>query len=205
MATAAVPPVDDRIVHQIPLADIRPSPRNPRQRLDGLDELAESLRTHGLLQPVVVGRRGRGYELIAGHRRLEAARRLGWAEIAAVVRDETDDQAYILTLVENLQREDLQPREEAAALEVLVRERGWSTRQVGEAIKRSHIYVSRRLRVFDDPMLAPLSYGASCQSAQQRNCYVNPTPSSAESLLPRQHASNGTKAQRDGLSQPGGT
>ena len=150
------PPVDDRLVHALPIASIQPSPRNPRQHIGDVEELAESLQAHGLLQPVVVRRRGRGYELIAGHRRLEAARRLGWAEIAAVVRDETDDQAYILTLVENLQREDLQPREEAAALEVLVRERGWSTRQVGEAIKRSHIYVSRRLRVFDDPALAPL-------------------------------------------------
>jgi ParB family chromosome partitioning protein len=176
MATAAVPPVDDRIVHQIPLADIRPSPRNPRQRLDGLDELAESLRTHGLLQPVVVGRRGRGYELIAGHRRLEAARRLGWAEIAAVVRDETDDQAYILTLVENLQREDLQPREEAAALEVLVRERGWSTRQVGEAIKRSHIYVSRRLRVFDDPTLAPLALRSELPVSTAEELLREPDP-----------------------------
>jgi ParB family chromosome partitioning protein len=80
---------------------------------------------------------GNGYELIAGHRCLEAAKLLGWSEIVAVVRDETDDQAYILTLVENLQREDLSPREEAAALEVLVRERGWCIRQVGEAIKRS--------------------------------------------------------------------
>jgi ParB family chromosome partitioning protein len=124
--------------------------------LDGIDELADSLRAHGLLQPIVVRRLGGTYELIAGHRRLEAARLLGWTEIAAVVRDDTDDQAYILTLVENLQREDLTPKEEAAALEVLVRERGWTTRQVGEAIKRSHIYVSRRLRVFDDPVLAPL-------------------------------------------------
>jgi ParB family chromosome partitioning protein len=138
------------------MASIQPSPRNPRQQVDGIAELADSLREHGLLQPVVVRRCGTGYELIAGHRRLEAARVLGWTEIAAVVRDETDDQAYILTLVENLQREDLTPKEEAAALEVLVRERGWTTRQVGEAIKRNHTYVSRRLRVFDDPVLAPL-------------------------------------------------
>jgi ParB family chromosome partitioning protein len=149
------PPIDDRLVDSLPIASIRPSGRNPRQRLD-VDELAESLRAHGLLQPIVVRRRGSGYELIAGHRRYEAARRLGWSEIAAVVRDETDEHAYILTLVENLQREDLEPKEEAAALEVLVRERGWSTRQVGEAIKRSHIYVSRRLRVFEDDVLAPL-------------------------------------------------
>jgi ParB family chromosome partitioning protein len=109
-----------------------------------------------LLQPVVVRRVNSAYELIAGHRRLAAAKQLGWRQIAAVVRNESDDQAYLLTLTENLQREDLSPKEEAAALEVLVRERGWTTRQVGEAIKRSHIYVSRRLRVFEDPVLAPL-------------------------------------------------
>jgi len=115
--------------------------------------------------------RGRGYEMIAGHRRLEAARRLGWTEIAAVLRDESDDQAYILTLVENLQREDLQPKEEAAALEVLVRDRAAGpTRQVGEAIKRSHIYVSRRLRVFDDPALAPLVLQNSGQYLPRSCC-----------------------------------
>jgi ParB family chromosome partitioning protein len=156
VAAAAVPPVDDRLVHQVPLAAIRPSPRNPRLALEGIDELATSLSDHGLLQPVVVRRLDEGYELIAGHRRLEAARRLDWLTIAAVERDETRERAYILTLVENLQREDLTPKEEAAALEVLIRERGWSTRQVGEAIKRSPIYVSRRLRVFEDDVLAPL-------------------------------------------------
>jgi ParB family chromosome partitioning protein len=129
------------------------NPRNPRQRVEAIAELADSLREHGQLQPIVVRPIAGGYEVIAGHRRLEAARLLGWTEIAAIVRDVTDDQAYILMLVENLQREDLTPREEAAALEVLVRERGWSTRQVGEAIKRSHIYVSRRLRVFEDEIL----------------------------------------------------
>src|ERR1700682_2941963 len=84
-AIDARPPVDDRLVHSLPPASIRPSKRNPRQRID-VDELAESLRAHGLLQPIVVRRRGAGYELIAGHRRYEAARRLGWSEIAAVVR-----------------------------------------------------------------------------------------------------------------------
>ena len=149
--------VDDRVAHLVALADIRPSPYNPRRALDGIAELAASLAEHGLLQPLVVRQVGpHNYELIAGHRRLEAARTLGWTEIAVSVREETAEQAYILTLVENLQREDLTPREEAAALEVLLRERGWTTRQVGEAIKRSHAYVSRRLRVFEDEALAPL-------------------------------------------------
>jgi ParB family chromosome partitioning protein len=156
-AVAERPPVDDRPSLLLRIEAIRPSPRNPRRMLDGLDELAQSLAAYGLLQPVVARQLDDGgYELIAGHRRLAAAQRLGWTEIAAVVRHETPDQAYLLTLTENLQREDLSPREEASALEVLVRERGWSTRQVGEAIKRSHMYVSRRLRVFDDPVLAPL-------------------------------------------------
>ena len=156
VAAAAHRPIDDRPSDYIAVDQVQVSPRNPRHKVEGLDELAASLQEYGLLQPVVVRRVNGAYELIAGHRRLAAAKQLGWPQIAAVVRDETDDQAYLLTLTENLQREDLSPREEAAALEVLVRERGWTTRQVGEAIKRNHTYVSRRLRVFEDPVLAPL-------------------------------------------------
>lgn len=148
--------MQDRIVYEVSVADIAPSPRNPRRKLDGLDELAESIRAHGLLQPIVVRTLTDGYELIAGHRRLAAVQALGWTRVPAVVREENGDDAYILTLVENLQREDLSPKEEAEALEVLVRERGWSTRQVGLAIKRGPMYVSRRLRVFEDDTLAPL-------------------------------------------------
>jgi ParB family chromosome partitioning protein len=155
-ASKAVPAAPDRTVHDISIDTIGSSARNPRHQLRGIDDLAASLEAYGLLQPVVVRRVDQGHELIAGHRRLAAALRLGWTQIAAVVRHEEADDAYLLTLTENLQREDLTPSEEAAALEVLVRERGWSTRQVGTAIKRSHAYVSRRLRVFEDVVLAPL-------------------------------------------------
>jgi ParB family chromosome partitioning protein len=180
-----VPPVDDRLVHRLSLNSIEPSPRNPRQHADGISELADSLRAHGLLQPVVVRHRHPGYELIAGHRRFEAAKVLGWTEIAAVVRDETDEQAYILTLVENLQREDLSPKEEAAALEVLVRERGWTTRQVGEAIKRNHTYVSRRLRVFEDPVLAPLVLERKLPVSTAEELLRAPDATSREDLATR--------------------
>jgi ParB family chromosome partitioning protein len=146
---------------RIPLAQIDPSPRNPRQRLD-VDELAASIRAYGLLQPIVVRRAGVRYELVAGHRRLVALQALAtmepaearWREVEAVVRHANEDQAYLLTLTENLQRSDLAPREEAAALEVLVRQEGWSVRRVAEVIHRDPLYVSRRLRVFDDPILA---------------------------------------------------
>jgi len=135
---------------------IQSSPRNPRRGLPNIEELADSIRVHGLLQPVVLRPLDDGFEVVAGHRRLAAVRTLGWSEIPAVVREVDDGEAFLLTLVENLQRSDLSAREESGALEALVRERGWSTRQVAEAIKRSPAYVSKRLRVFEDPVLAPL-------------------------------------------------
>ena len=134
---------------------VKANERNPRQRMRGVPELASSMKTYGLLQPVVVRPVEGGYVLLAGHRRVAAARSLGWESIPAIVRPATDDEAYLLTIVDNLQRQDLSPREESAALEALVRERGWSTRQVAAAISRSQAFVSKRLRVFDDPALGP--------------------------------------------------
>jgi ParB family chromosome partitioning protein len=146
---------DSLDVQQLPLADIEESGRNPRAQLQDMDELVTSIDAHGLLQPIVVRRKGRHFQLIAGHRRLEAMRRLNWATAPAIVRTAGSDDAFILLLVENLQRSDLRPGEESAALEALVRERGWSTRQVATSIGRSQAYVSKRLRVFEDPLLAP--------------------------------------------------
>jgi ParB family chromosome partitioning protein len=103
------------------------------------------------------------YHLIAGHRRLAALKlladrdpRKSRSQVPVVVREEDIDQAYLLTLVENLQREDLSPREEAEALGRLVRKRRWTTRQVAAAIHRSQPYVSRRLRVYEDKILRTL-------------------------------------------------
>jgi ParB family chromosome partitioning protein len=134
-----------------------------------LDELAASIQAHGLLQPVVVRPVDDGYVLLAGHRRTEAARLLGWETIPAIVRHAADDEAYLLTVVDNLQRQDLSPREESAALEVLVREHRWSTRQVAAAISRSQAFVSKRLRVFDEPIIGPavLSNNLSVSAAEE--------------------------------------
>jgi ParB family chromosome partitioning protein len=153
----------------LPLSSITSSSRNPRRRLLDVPELAASIQAYGLLQPVVVRPRGDAYVLLAGHRRVEAARSLGWETIPAIVRPATDDEAYLLTIVDNLQRQDLTPREESAALEVLVREHGWSTRQVAAAISRSQAFVSKRLRVFDDPTLGPavLSNDLSVSAAEE--------------------------------------
>ena len=101
----------------IPIAQIRPNPYQPRREFhpDELADLESSLRTNGLLQPVTVrpAPNGNGFELIAGERRFRAAARLGWTEIAAVVRPTDDRAALTLAMVENLQRADLDPIEEA--------------------------------------------------------------------------------------------
>jgi ParB-like chromosome segregation protein Spo0J len=91
------------------------------------------------------------------------------AKQARAQRDAAEDEAYLLTLVENLQRQDLSPREESLALEVLVRERGWSTRQVAAAIERSQAYVSKRLRIFEDPSIGPavLAHDLSLSAAEE--------------------------------------
>ncbi len=104
---------------------------------------------------MVVRKKGKKYELIAGHRRVAAVQSIDWAEVPAIVREESAERAYLLTLVENLQRDDLTPREEADALAELVRARNWSTHQVADAINRSQAYVSKRIRVFDDELLRP--------------------------------------------------
>jgi ParB family transcriptional regulator, chromosome partitioning protein len=147
---------------QISSISVEPS-TNPRRRLRDIDELAASIRDHGLLQPLLVRRDKSGvYTLIAGHRRLAALQKLAeesasdaWSQVPVVIREEDPDQAYVLTLVENLQREDLTAAEESEALGRLVRERRWTTRQIASAIQRSQTHVSRRLRVYEDKALRP--------------------------------------------------
>src|SRR5438105_15596123 len=83
-------PAHEMAIHWLPLEAITASQRNPRRKLGGIDELAASLDAHGILQPVIVRPVDGHYELVAGHRRVQAARRLGWRQIAAIVRSETD-------------------------------------------------------------------------------------------------------------------
>jgi ParB/RepB/Spo0J family partition protein len=108
---------------------------------------------YGLQQPISVRAVGERYLLTSGLRRLQAARMLRWQDILAFVRSVDADHAYLLDLIENLQREDLTAQEEADALGELVRTRGWTLQQVADAIKRSVTYVSRRVRIFEDPEL----------------------------------------------------
>jgi ParB family chromosome partitioning protein len=111
------------------IESIHPSARQPRKHFDEarLDELAETIRNQGIIQPLVVrNREGGGFELVAGERRWRAAQRAGLHQVPAVVRETTESQAFELALVENLQREDLNPIEEAEAYQYMVAEHGYT-------------------------------------------------------------------------------
>ena len=139
----------------IAVTDIHRSPYQPRRHFDeaALGELARSVKAQGLVQPVVVRQRpDGGYELIAGERRLGAAGLAGLDAVPALVRDATDEQALALALVENIQREDLKPLEEAEALRRLREEFGLTQQAVAEAVGKSREAVANLLRLLN---LAP--------------------------------------------------
>ncbi len=150
-------------VELLPLDRIRPSPVQPRQEIspESLEELVASIRAHGILQPVVVRPVGDEYELVAGERRWRAARSAGLDRIPAIVRPLSDAQALQVALVENLQREDLNPVERARAFRRLVTEFGLTQRQVAEAVGMSQPAVANALRLLSlpDPILRSIEEG----------------------------------------------
>ncbi len=137
---------------EIPLEKIAPNPQQPRTQFDreGIEELAASIRRHGLLQPIVVSRKGDGFELVAGHRRVLAARAAGKTSIPAVVREDVSDRLE-LALVENLQRTDLNAIETARAYKLLMETYDLTQEQLGERVGKSRSHVANMLRALSAP------------------------------------------------------
>jgi ParB family chromosome partitioning protein len=133
----------------IETARIRPGRYQPRTLMDeqALADLAQSIRSQGLLQPVVVRPVERGYELIAGERRWRAAQMAGLTQVPAVVREVPDDAALVMALIENIQREDLNPMEEAAGVQRLIDEFRMTHEQAADAVGRSRSATSNLLRL----------------------------------------------------------
>jgi len=137
---------------ELTISDIVRGRYQPRRDFDqsSLEELAASIRTQGIMQPVVVRPRAQGgYELIAGERRWRAAQLAGLDTIPAVIRDVSDEQASAMALIENIQREDLNPLEEAQALERLKNEFGLTQQQVADAVGKSRAAVTNLLRLLN--------------------------------------------------------
>ena len=140
-------------LREIALADIRPNPFQPRTqfREEDIDELKESLAANGLLQPITVRPAGAGFELIAGERRLRAAMALGWQQISAIVRSIDDKAALTLALVENLQRADLNPIEEAEGYQRLAKEFELSAEEIAHAVGKARTTIVNSLRLLGLP------------------------------------------------------
>jgi ParB family chromosome partitioning protein len=137
---------------EIPLESIAPNPQQPRTQFEpqGIEELAASIRRHGVLQPIVVSRTGAGYELVAGHRRVLASRVAGKTTIPAVVRDDVRDRLE-LALVENLQRADLNAIETARAYKLLMETYDLTQEQVADRVGKSRSQVANMLRTLTAP------------------------------------------------------
>lgn len=138
---------------EVALSLVRPNPFQPRAGFEeeGLEELAGSIRQNGLLQPLVVRPSGSGWEIVAGERRFRALQRLGWEKVPVVVRELSDEQMLVLALVENLQREDLSPLEEAVGYRQLIDGFGLTQKEVARRIGRDRSTVANTLRLLALP------------------------------------------------------
>jgi ParB family transcriptional regulator, chromosome partitioning protein len=147
--TPLAPPVERRI----PIADIRPNPHQPRRFFDEerIAELAESVRHQGILQPLVVRKLDQGYELIIGERRLRAAQRAGFDRVPVIVKEATDAESMEMALVENIQREELTPIEEALAYRQLMDELHLTQEEVAARVGKSRPVITNLLRVLNLP------------------------------------------------------
>lgn len=140
-------------VRQIPISKIVPNPRQPRARFseEPLDDLVASIREHGVMQPVTVRPRGEVFELIAGERRFRAGQKAGLSTLPALVRHASDQEAYMLALVENLQREDLNPIEEALGYRRLAEDFTLTQEQISQKVGKNRATVANALRLLDLP------------------------------------------------------
>jgi ParB family chromosome partitioning protein len=140
-------------IASIPIAEIQPNPLQPRTVIDAahLEELANSIETHGIIQPLLVRRKDSQYELIAGERRLRAAKLAGLAEVPVIIQDHADDRILELALIENIQREDLNPMETAQALHRLQSEMKLSHEEIAARTGKDRTTITNLIRLLKLP------------------------------------------------------
>lgn len=137
----------------LPISEIKPNKGQPRKtfRPEELAELADSIKQNGILQPLLVRKKGSEYEIVAGERRYQAAKAAGLTEIPVVIRDISDDDVFKLALIENLQRSDLSPLEEAQGYRQLIKEKGLTQEELAKLLSKSRSAITNTLRLLDLP------------------------------------------------------
>lgn len=138
---------------KLPIEDIVPNPNQPRIHFNEteLRELSESIQEHGVLQPLLVRKHGNGYEIIAGERRYQASKLAGLDELPVIIKDVDDEQMLALALIENLQRSDLNPVEEAKGYRQLIDASGMTQEALSKAVSKSRSAITNSLRLLDLP------------------------------------------------------
>ena len=138
---------------KLPIEDIVPNPNQPRIHFNEteLRELSESIQEHGVLQPLLVRRHGNGYEIIAGERRYQASKLAGLEELPVIIKDVNDEEMLALALIENLQRSDLNPVEEAKGYRQLIDASGMTQEALSKAVSKSRSAITNSLRLLDLP------------------------------------------------------
>ncbi|MFA5928076.1 MAG: ParB/RepB/Spo0J family partition protein [Candidatus Margulisiibacteriota bacterium] len=142
-----------RTILNVSCAEVRPNPYQPRKQFDEqkLVELSNSIKEHGIVQPIVVRRTDDGYELVAGERRLRAAKLAGLENIPAIIRDYTNDQSIEVGLIENIQREALNPMEEARAYKRLAEEFELTQEEIAKKVGKSRSVIANATRLLNLP------------------------------------------------------
>ncbi len=152
-AAPVVATIPGRSLLMLPVEAIERNPHQPRKRFEEskLEELAQSIRAHGIVEPILVRRDGGRYRILAGERRWRAAQRAGLREVPAVLREASEREAFELALVENLQRADLNAIEEAEAYEVLLDDHGLTQEQIAERVGKERSTIANALRLLKLP------------------------------------------------------
>ncbi|WP_071461060.1 ParB/RepB/Spo0J family partition protein [Bacillus massilinigeriensis] len=140
-------------IQEIRLKEIRPNPYQPRKEFqkDSIEELKLSIKEHGILQPIIVRKSIKGYEILAGERRFRAAKEAGLETVPAVVRSFSEQQMMELALLENLQREDLNPVEEGAAYQMLMEKLGITQEELAKRLGKSRPHIANHIRLLSLP------------------------------------------------------
>ncbi|ADI00798.1 ParB/RepB/Spo0J family partition protein [Salisediminibacterium selenitireducens] len=146
---------DSQGAQNIKIKDLRPNPYQPRKHFDdeAIDELRQSIEQHGILQPLVVRKSIKGYEIVVGERRYRAAKAAKLDSVPAIVRELTDDEMMELALIENLQREDLNPLEEAKAYKKLMEHLSLTQDQLSVKLGKSRPHIANYLRLLQAPQI----------------------------------------------------
>ncbi len=200
----SAPADTDHGVARLPIGSIDPNPLQPRRvfQNERLEELAQSIRANGIIQPLVVRKHGERYQLVAGERRWRASKLAGFTEVPAIIQDFPDDRLLEITLIENIQREDLNPIETALAFDRLARELRLSHEEIGNRTGKDRTTITNLLRLLQLPQdLQQLVAERRLSSGHARCLLGLPTPALQREVAEKSVAQGWSVRQMERVTQ----